>query len=52
MALTPAEKMQRLRERRKKRHQCMRCGGKVAPGRANCKQCNEYAKECVRESRR
>lgn len=50
MALTPAEKMRRLRARRKKDHQCTRCGAKVRKG-ANCKACNAEAAEYVYESR-
>jgi hypothetical protein len=51
MALTPAEKMARLRANRKLRGECTRCGAQPAEERTVCKPCNEYAKRCVADSR-
>lgn len=53
MALTPAEKMQSLRERRKKAGLCVTCGQRKArTNRVNCKACSERAKAIVKKSRK
>lgn len=53
MALSPAEKMQNLRERRKKAGLCVTCGQRKArKNRVNCKDCSERAKAIVKESRK
>lgn len=51
MALTPAEKMKRLRANRKKRGQCSRCGAKVRKG-TNCNACNAYTVDFITEQRK
>lgn len=51
MALTPAEKQQRYRERQAAKGKCTRCPRKAAPELTVCKKCNEAAKQRVKESR-
>jgi aspartate/glutamate racemase len=48
MALTPAEKMRNLRERRKKSGMCVVCGQRKArKARVTCKPCSERAKKII-----
>ena len=48
MALTPAEKMANLRERRKTAGLCVTCGQyKARKNRVTCKSCGERAKKHV-----
>lgn len=53
MALTPAEKMRNLRERRKDAGLCVTCGQRKArKGRVTCQPCSERAKKLMQKSRK